>query len=413
MSYRIAIVVHGRFEAFDLARELLARGHDVVVFTNYPKREVHKFGVPGARVRSFLAHGILTRSLSRLLPVRTRGTVERFGNSAFGRWAARAVPCESWDVVLAFSGVAEDLFHALSNQTTVRVLQRGSSHIRTQLQLLEEEERRIGRWVEKPSDWIVGREEGEYELADAIQVLSGFAEQSFLEQGIDADKLYRLQLGVHTASFAAPAETVEARCRRLVSDEPLRVLNVGTFSIQKGAWDMQCVIQTLRSEPFEFRFVGPVASDANAIARSLRNVADFAGKKPQRELPAQYRWGDLFLLPTIQDGFAVVLTQALASGLPLLTTTNCAGPDLVREGETGWVVPIRRPDAIVKRLRWCHEHRAELVRMVRNVQASSNKFDWEETARQAEANFAHALYRKRRHPPTELNYTAAVTDELK
>ena len=60
----------------------------------------------------------------------------------------------------------------------------------------------------------------------------------------------------------------------------------------------------------------------------------------------------------------MVLAQALACGLPLLATENCGAPDFVREGETGWIVPIRSPDRLAERLRWCGEHRNELAEMV-------------------------------------------------
>src|SRR5689334_4787446 len=103
-SMKIAVVVHGRFHAFDLARELLGLGHDVTLFTNYPRQVAERFGIPGQRVRSYVVHGVLTRVLSRALPGRALGTVERLGNSAFGRWAAREVLQESWDAVVAFSG---------------------------------------------------------------------------------------------------------------------------------------------------------------------------------------------------------------------------------------------------------------------------------------------------------------------
>jgi glycosyltransferase involved in cell wall biosynthesis len=395
MPYKIAVVVQGRFYAFDLARELLARGHDVTVFTNYPGRVTERFGVPRARVRSFLTHGLSTRLMGRLLPGRLHGLTERLGNHFFGRWAARVVPTENWDVVIAFSGIAEDLFVALSRRDTLKALQRASCHIRSQRRLLEEEEERTGCWVAKPPDWSIAREEREYELADAIHLVAGFAERSFLEQGVSADKLYRLSLGVDTSRFQAAEAVIEARCQRLLNGEPIRVLNVGTFSLQKGAKDFVEVIRRLNTQHFSFRFVGPVAADARHLLSQVDRAATFVAKQPQDELPREYATGDVFVLPTIQDGFPVVLCQALASGLPLLTTTNCSGSDFIREGETGWVVPIRSPESIVQRLLWCHEHRQELVEMVRRVHDAAPALDWSETARQAEHTFEIGLSRKR------------------
>src|SRR5262249_10314826 len=154
------------------------------------------------------------------------------------------------------------------------------------------------------------------------------------------------------------------RCRRIRSGAPLRVMSLGTFCCRKGAWDLREVVRALHGDPFIFRFAGPVAADSKPLVRELAGVATFTGKLPQSELPREYEWGDVFLLPTIEDGFAMVLTQALASGLPLLVTPNCAGPDLIQDGEQGWVVPIRCPAAIIERLCWCHTHREELAAVV-------------------------------------------------
>src|SRR5205823_1798152 len=90
--------------------------------------------------------------------------------------------------------------------------------------------------------------------------------------------------------------------------------------------------------------------------------------------------GDVFVFPTIEDGYAVVLAQAAASGLPILTTVNCSGPDLVRENETGWVLPIRCPGSFVDRLRWCLAHRSELATMVGAAYDDFRPRDWSDVA---------------------------------
>jgi glycosyltransferase involved in cell wall biosynthesis len=370
----------------------------LTLFTNHSEREAHLFGIPRERVRTFPTHGLTTRLLYRLLPSRLHGLVERLGNTLFGRWAAQQVLREPWDVVIAFSGVAEDLFAGLGDAPTLKVLQRGSSHIRAQREILEEEERRVGRWVEKPTDWIVAREEREYALADIIHLLSNFAINTFLQRQVDPEKLFHLQLGVQTKTFRPAPEVIEERCRRIRAGAPLRVLNVGTFSCQKGAKDFQAVVQALENKRFCFRCVGPVASDALPVTRNLTARVSFIGKRPQSQLPQEYEWGDIFLFPTLQDGFAMVLTQALASGLPILATTNCAAADLIREGEQGWIVPIRSPDKIIERLHWCDTHREELARVVSNAYQASSSFDWKDTARQAEANLTRFMNRRNRKP---------------
>src|SRR5207244_1024703 len=116
--------------------------------------------------------------------------------SAFGCWAAQQLVQGSWDVVHCFSGVAEEVFLALRETSTALTLVRGSAHIAEQHQILCDEEVRVGVWTEKPSPWILAREQREYELADAIIILGAFPERSFVERGVNSAKLYRIPLGV-------------------------------------------------------------------------------------------------------------------------------------------------------------------------------------------------------------------------
>jgi glycosyltransferase involved in cell wall biosynthesis len=121
------------------------------------------------------------------------------------------------------------------------------------------------------------------------------------------------------------------------------------MSFQKGLWDMARVVKALGTERFAFQFVGQQPPEARAVLSELRAAVTLRSKQPEADLPDVYAWGDVFLFPTIQDGFAVVLAQAAAAGLPVLTTTNSSGLDLVGEGGNGWVVPIRAPEALVAR----------------------------------------------------------------
>ena len=147
---KIAVVVHGRFHAFDLARELIGLGHEVLLLTNYPKRWPEKFGVPAGNVRSLVAHGILSRAAMALGKATGNEKLwEPFLHQWFGRWAAKIVESNPVDASHCFSGVALEILTDPLAKQKVRSVVRGSSHIQIQRQILEEEERRAGRKVEK------------------------------------------------------------------------------------------------------------------------------------------------------------------------------------------------------------------------------------------------------------------------
>jgi glycosyltransferase involved in cell wall biosynthesis len=387
---KIAIVVPGRFHAFDLAKALTTH-HAVVVFTNYPKWAARRFGLAKHQVRSFWIHGIASRLAGRITGMLGLRCPEAGLHKMFGRWAAVELLREDWDVVYSFTGVSQEVISALANRPILKLVVRGSSHIRTQARILEEEERRTGSHLDRPSCWKIAREEAEYAMADRIVVLSSFARESFLSEGVSPERICLLQLGASVDAFRPQAGVVEERCRRILSGEPLRILQVGTLSLRKGFWDIPEIINALEPGKFCFRFVGPVLPEVWPLIAGLRHKAAFVPKQRQDSLRDQYLWGDLFLFPTLEDGFAVVLAQAATAVLPILTTSNSAGTDLVRDGETGFVLPIRSPASLVDKLKWCDTHREELATMVKRIDKEFRPRDWSQVAADFERIASPAL----------------------
>jgi glycosyltransferase involved in cell wall biosynthesis len=372
---KIAIIVQGRFHAFDLARALSERGHQVTLLTNYPLWAARRFGIGDAEVRSFWPHGVASRVAGHL-----GLNAEPLLHSAFGRWAAKEIGRESWDVIHCWSGVSLELLREFGSSRGTTALMRGSAHIRTQARILEEEERRTGVHLERPSAWMTEREEKEYALAEKIVVLSSFTYDSFISEKMPREKLHLLPLGADCRAFRPSRETVQQRRQRILQGAPLRVLHVGTASLRKGMWDAAQIVRALGTERFEFKFVGAMPAETKSLVAELRGQAEFLPKQPQQELARHYAWADVFFAPTLEDGFQVVLGQVGASALPILTTTNGAGPDLVREGQTGWVLPVRSPETFIQRLRWCETHRQELAAMIERIYTFYQPRDWADVA---------------------------------
>jgi glycosyltransferase involved in cell wall biosynthesis len=150
-------------------------------------------------------------------------------------------------------------------------------------------------------------------------------------------------------------------------------------------WDLARIAAELSNRNFEFVLVGAISPETRSFLPQLRSHAKVQGKRRQRELPKIYDESDLFVFPTLQDGFAGVLTQAAASGLPILATTNCGAPDFINEGFNGWILPIRSPESFIERLLWCDSHRKELAEMTTRIASEFQPRDWMEVARQFES----------------------------
>jgi glycosyltransferase involved in cell wall biosynthesis len=377
---KIAIIVHGRFHAFDMARELIELGHDVRLLTNYPRQWPARFGVPASHVRSFALHGIVSRLAHRAGAAVGRDKLgEAVLHRWFSRWAAGVLRRDPADAAHCFTGVAEEVLRDRHGRDTIRTIVRGSSHIRVQRRILDDEERRTGRVIDKPSDWMVAREEREYALADLIITMSTFARQSFLAEGVPAAKVVLVPLGVRPALFQVDAPDALARDARIRAGARLRVLTVGTFSLRKGAWDYVDVARRLQGR-MDFVFRGDVSADAAPLRREAEGLIRFEPRVPEARLREDYRSADVFYFPTLEDGYAAVLAQAAAAGLPILATTNCGAADFVREEEDGWILPIRRPDLAEARLDWCDRHREALAQVAEAAARPKPSRDWRDRA---------------------------------
>jgi glycosyltransferase involved in cell wall biosynthesis len=89
---------------------------------------------------------------------------------------------------------------------------------------------------------------------------------------------------------------------------------------------------------------------------------------------------DVFVLPSIVEGRALVMQEAMSQGLPLIITPNTGGSDLIDEGRTGFLVPIRSPEAIATKLDWLADHREALPEMSLAARSRSQLYSWEHYA---------------------------------
>jgi glycosyltransferase involved in cell wall biosynthesis len=378
--YRIAICVQGRFHAFDLACALLAAGHDVWLFVTQPPSVVARSGFPAERVVSNLAVGAAQRIAGRLGRFGLRYPVHLIA-PWFGRWVQKKLArAPKFDVLHLWSECAEESLRAFKAPDQLRVVVRGSSHIRYQQRLLQQETLRSGVQQEGPSEWVCAREEREYALADRIVVPSSFAKMSCEHEGVAPSQILRLIPGTPSQEFQPSAATLAARAVRYQAGARLRVLSVGSVCFRKGLLDFEALVNSLDPSQFEFRWVGVISIEAKASVQRLQGRVEFTGAKPRAELVADYAWGDIFLLPTIEDGFPQVLAQAAVSGLPIITTPNGSGTDLVTPNVTGWVVPARDAAALQATLQHAYADRAVLARMTHSLQSDYQPRQWHTVA---------------------------------
>lgn len=338
---KVTISVKGRFHAFNLARELQARGHLHRLITTYPTFEAGKYGIERNKIRSHPVLEVIDRAYRRLPGwMRSKYNGQYVMAELVDIAAVPSIPRDA-DIFVGWSSFSLHAIARAKSYGARTVVERGSSHIAFQRDLLREEYDRHGIAGESPHPAVVDKELMEYEAADFIAVPSEFVRQTFLERGMPPEKLLHLPYGVSLDDFHPQPK----------ADQVFRIIHCGAISVRKGIPYLLQAFSELDLPNAELRLIGNVTDEIKPwLGRYSRREVVWAGPFPQKELYRHYSQGSVFCLASIEEGLAMVLAQAMACGLPVICTHNSGGADIVRDGIDGFVVPIRDVAALKEKI---------------------------------------------------------------
>jgi starch synthase len=306
--------------------------------------------------------------------VRPAGSVARAladrRDRAFDRGVSRRLGPEHDAAYVAF-GSALEVIRKARRIGVSTALQHTVHHHRFAESILQDELARQPDWAptmqfHRPSPRRKALIEAEVEAADRIMVLSSFSKDTFVDAGVEEDKIVVTPPGVDLDRYSPTPRADQS---------VFRVLFVGVLSQRKGLSYLLEGFRRAGLPTSELLLVGepwggaaPWADQAGVrVVRWLRN----------RDLPGVYRSADVFVLPSLVEGFGRVILEAMASGLPVIATPHSGAGDAVRDGVDGHLVPIRDPEAIAERLAGLHGDDAARARMGARARERAEQFTWE------------------------------------
>ena len=331
---KVSLSSVGRFHHFDLAKALADRGCLEVLYTGYPRSRVD--GLPPERIKSFpyvvapmmLAGRYGLSGIARALNWTAAET--------FDRWvASRLRPC---DVFVANESNGRHSYQRARRLGAKPVCNCGQGHVEFVRETLQEEYRRWGMDFPDYDARSLEKRLHEYGEADLITVLSDFARSTFVDRGTAASKLAVVRPGPDLSSFHPSPKL----------DRVFRVLFVGTLGIRKGLGYLLEALSNLRLPDFEILLVGGLSAEAKSLLARFRDRVPFrvVGFVPRKQLHRYYSQGSVLVLPSLVEGLAGVMAQAMACGLPVIATPNTGAADLYTHGVEGFIVPPRDVAAI-------------------------------------------------------------------
>lgn len=382
--FKVDISVLGRFHAFDLAQQLHKHGHLNRLISSYPAFVGERYGVPASHFQSFIFWELFRRFLPKAKPLYQSFWNEQFFVSdGYDRSIAKWLQPGA-DIFVGWSGSSLHSLRAAKKLGMKTILERGSAHIETQKQILTEEYSRQGSLFFEIHPKILEKELQEYQEADFISVPSQFAVQSFLEHGFPRSKLIHVPYGVSLEHFSAQENRDRSR---------FRVIFCGTASLQKGTHYLLQAFHELANPDMELWLVGTVRGEMLPFLRKYGNgQVKVFGKLPQSELKNYYSQCSVFCLPSLQEGFAMVILQAMACGLPVITTTNTGANDIMREGKDGFIIPIRNVEKLKEKILFFYQNQNAVIEMGANaVKQVSHLFTWKDYGEKMISEYSRIL----------------------
>lgn len=164
------------------------------------------------------------------------------------------------------------------------------------------------------------------------------------------------------------------------SSSKFTVVYLGSLAIRKGIYYLFEALEKFskNKNDVNFLFVGSIREEVKPlISEYKKDNWDFTGHIAQHELPAYLTGSDVGVIPSLEDGFGMVVPQMLSCGIPVIVSENTGSKDLIKDGENGFIIPIRDSKQIYRSLEKLYKDRVLLHKMKYKAESKANDLSWD------------------------------------
>ena len=333
---KINIASSHRFHLLDLARELTNQGHDVLFYSYLPPWRPLHFGLNKKANKSLFLLMLPFLALQKLSN-QSYWSIKLSNVVLDNILTLTMRPC---DVYIALGTVySKSILSAKKKYEAITILEWGSKHINEQQRILSE-----SNDIYRQPEWFIKRAIKGYKISDYISIPSEHVKKSFIDNGICHKKILKNPYGVDLKMFY-PTE---------LNNNNFDLIMVGGWSYRKGC---DLIIEICKRRNFQFLHVGPIVDLEFPCLSNMVHV----DAVNQNQLIDYYSKAKVFVLPSREEGLAMVQVQALACGLPIICTAHTGGHDLKELLEDKiWVIEMN--SLTVSELERCIEQGLELAK---------------------------------------------------
>jgi glycosyltransferase involved in cell wall biosynthesis len=292
----------------------------------------------------------------------------RYVEKWYDHWVAQRLQKENYDILIGYENCNLASFKAAKAQGKITILDMAAVHHQFQNPILTA----AGTYTPQYNiEFICQRKEEAYKYTDYVFTLSKFAEQTMIEGGIPANRIYRTYLGINQTVFTPKIYKPIGK-----EDEVLNLYFVGTMSHRKGLPFIILLLKNLikRGRNIQLTLIGPIDDfDANALNEPNCRYVPFLN---HTELVAMHHALDLFVFPSNIDSWAQVVIEAMACGSPILVSENTGAKDAVEQGG-GLILPIGDLEAWTEAVEKVYFNRFLLEKWGKEAAIVAKQYSWE------------------------------------
>ena len=369
-SKRYIITTAGKFHHFDVAREIEKKNQLCKIISGYPWFKLKKEKI----AKKFVE----TRGIYRILrePIIRNSSLKKIDNM-LNILSAKNLDNETLKIIKKRDDI--DVFIGQSQcglksglkireKNKIYICERTSTHIDYQNNILDEEYSNLGLKFHKIDNWYIEREKQEYAESNIILVPSAFVKSTFEKKYFT--KIRILEFGVNTENFFRDYKIKK-------SDKYFDVLYLANKSIRKGFHYVLEAFKRFQHPNKRLHIVGSDTSDKKFFQNKINKHNIFIyGHINHFKLNNIINFCHVYVLPSIEDGFATTILQVASAGCPVIVTENTGSSDFVRNSKCGYIINIRSVDEILEKLVFLQENRDVLNELSENGQNFAKQNNW-------------------------------------
>ena len=374
---KFSIYIKGRDWTFQLA-EVLSRTDNLdFLVTSYPKFFVKKYKVPANKIKSIFWIELFARLLMKFDPL-LRKLILNFDTDLIMDWITDRIYSSffiqnSDFFILGFGNSTCKIIKKAKkkNIKTIYFLNNSSPAFR---KVVKKEYDKLGLskfYISEPKAMTRKINES-IKMADYIGSISSFQKQTYIEEGVDKSKMFLSFLGADTSVFFP----------KKIKKDKFIVICVSNNFVGKGVKYLVEAFNSLKLDNSELWIVGknPRKVVERVVKIEKNNI--FIDAVSEFKLPELYNQSSIFCLPTLNDGAAVVLPQAMACALPVISTKYSIAPDLITEGEEGFIVEPDNAMLISEKIKFFYDNPNKIIEMGTKARTKiENEFTFDSIAK--------------------------------